>query len=102
VPRPFDQAWPFDANASVYIGGISNWELNSSGYRTTGFESWLNLLAVVQVKYLGEEGDSTPVGAAAAVCSPWDLLVGLTSFLLLFLTEKDLFIPAQTLYSTLT
>jgi predicted alpha/beta-fold hydrolase len=56
----------------------------------------------VQVKYLGEEGDSTPVGAAAAVCSPWDLLVGLISFLLLFLTEKDLFIPAQTLYSTLT
>lgn len=31
--------------------------------------------ANILVKYLGEEGDSTPVGAAAAVCSPWDLLV---------------------------
>jgi predicted alpha/beta-fold hydrolase len=27
------------------------------------------------VKYLGEEGAATPVGAAAAVCSPWDLVV---------------------------
>ncbi|KAG0578244.1 hypothetical protein KC19_4G008500 [Ceratodon purpureus] len=32
--------------------------------------------ANIVVKYLGEEGDSTPVGAAAAVCSPWDLLIG--------------------------
>lgn len=29
----------------------------------------------LQVKYLGEEGTSTPVGAAAAVNCPWDLLV---------------------------
>jgi predicted alpha/beta-fold hydrolase len=31
--------------------------------------------SIVQVKYLGEEGAATPVGAAAAVCSPWDLVV---------------------------
>jgi predicted alpha/beta-fold hydrolase len=29
----------------------------------------------VQVKYLGEEGAATPIGAAAAVCCPWDLVV---------------------------
>ncbi|CAK9211076.1 unnamed protein product [Sphagnum troendelagicum] len=31
--------------------------------------------ANILVKYLGEEGVATPVGAAAAVCSPWDLVV---------------------------
>jgi len=29
----------------------------------------------VQVKYLGEEGENTPVAGAASICSPWDLLV---------------------------
>jgi hypothetical protein len=29
----------------------------------------------VQVKYLGEEGESTPVAGAVSICSPWDLLV---------------------------
>jgi hypothetical protein len=29
----------------------------------------------IQVKYLGEEGENTPVAGAASVCSPWDLLV---------------------------
>jgi hypothetical protein len=29
----------------------------------------------IQVKYLGEEGESTPVAGAASICSPWDLLV---------------------------
>lgn len=28
-----------------------------------------------QVKYLGEDGVSTPIVGAAAICSPWDLLV---------------------------
>ncbi|KAK6938507.1 Alpha/beta hydrolase fold-1 [Dillenia turbinata] len=32
--------------------------------------------ANVLVKYLGEEGDNTPVAGAAAICSPWDLLIG--------------------------
>ncbi|MQL79460.1 hypothetical protein Taro_011899 [Colocasia esculenta] len=27
------------------------------------------------VKYLGEEGESTPLAGAASVCSPWDLLM---------------------------
>jgi predicted alpha/beta-fold hydrolase len=27
------------------------------------------------VKYLGEEGDNTPLAAGAAICCPWDLLV---------------------------
>jgi predicted alpha/beta-fold hydrolase len=31
--------------------------------------------SIVQVKYLGEEGAATPIGAAAAVCCPWDLVV---------------------------
>ncbi|KAI5073813.1 hypothetical protein GOP47_0011826 [Adiantum capillus-veneris] len=31
--------------------------------------------ANILVKYLGEEGDSTPLGGAAAICCPWDLLV---------------------------
>ncbi|PNX56438.1 hypothetical protein L195_g049882, partial [Trifolium pratense] len=29
----------------------------------------------LQVKYLGEDGENTPVAGAVAVCSPWDLLV---------------------------
>jgi hypothetical protein len=29
----------------------------------------------VQVKYLGEEVESTPVAGAVSICSPWDLLV---------------------------
>jgi hypothetical protein len=29
----------------------------------------------IQVKYLGEEGENTPVAGAASICSPWDLLV---------------------------
>lgn len=32
--------------------------------------------ANVLVKYLGEEGENTPVAGAAAICSPWDLLIG--------------------------
>lgn len=28
-----------------------------------------------QVKYLGEEGVNTAIVGAAAICSPWDLLV---------------------------
>ncbi|KAL4302631.1 hypothetical protein GQ457_10G022770 [Hibiscus cannabinus] len=31
--------------------------------------------ANILVKYLGEEGANTPVVGAAAICSPWDLLV---------------------------
>lgn len=30
---------------------------------------------IFQVKYLGEEGEKTPVAGAAAICPPWDLLV---------------------------
>ncbi|KAH9757944.1 AB hydrolase-1 domain-containing protein [Citrus sinensis] len=32
--------------------------------------------ANILVKYLGEEGEKTPVAGAAAICSPWDLLIG--------------------------
>ncbi|XP_068663379.1 embryogenesis-associated protein EMB8-like [Aristolochia californica] len=32
--------------------------------------------ANILVKYLGEEGENTPVAGAASICSPWDLLVG--------------------------
>lgn len=28
-----------------------------------------------QVKYLGEDGEGTPIAGAVAVCNPWDLLV---------------------------
>ncbi|CAL5209270.1 unnamed protein product [Lathyrus oleraceus] len=31
--------------------------------------------ANILVKYLGEEGENTPVAGAVAVCSPWDLLI---------------------------
>ncbi|KAF9603573.1 hypothetical protein IFM89_037072 [Coptis chinensis] len=31
--------------------------------------------ANVLVKYLGEDGDSTHIAGAAAICSPWDLLI---------------------------
>lgn len=31
--------------------------------------------ANVMVKYLGEDGDSTHIAGAAAICSPWDLLI---------------------------
>lgn len=36
--------------------------------------SWPGIL--FQVKYLGENGVNTPLVGAAAICSPWDLLVG--------------------------
>ncbi|KAL8486010.1 hypothetical protein ACS0TY_028063 [Phlomoides rotata] len=32
--------------------------------------------ANVLVKYLGEDGENVPIAGAAAVCSPWDLLIG--------------------------
>ncbi|CAK7323586.1 unnamed protein product [Dovyalis caffra] len=32
--------------------------------------------ANILVKYLGEDGARTPVAGAAAVCNPWDLLIG--------------------------
>ncbi|XP_004496351.1 embryogenesis-associated protein EMB8-like [Cicer arietinum] len=31
--------------------------------------------ANILVKYLGEDGENTPVAGAVAVCSPWDLLI---------------------------
>nr|GLL23907.1 embryogenesis-associated protein EMB8-like [Ipomoea trifida] len=31
--------------------------------------------ANVLVKYLGEDGANTPIAGAAAICSPWDLLI---------------------------
>ncbi|KAL0649982.1 hypothetical protein Bca4012_092673 [Brassica carinata] len=32
--------------------------------------------ANILVKYLGEEGEKTPLRGAVAICSPWDLLIG--------------------------
>ncbi|KAK6114770.1 hypothetical protein DH2020_007039 [Rehmannia glutinosa] len=32
--------------------------------------------ANILVKYLGEDGENVPIAGAAAVCSPWDLLIG--------------------------
>ncbi|KAG9444003.1 hypothetical protein H6P81_015343 [Aristolochia fimbriata] len=32
--------------------------------------------ANILVKYLGEEGENTPLAGAAAICSPWDLVIG--------------------------
>ncbi|XP_010543274.1 PREDICTED: embryogenesis-associated protein EMB8-like [Tarenaya hassleriana] len=32
--------------------------------------------ANILVKYLGEEGERTPIAGAVAICSPWDLLIG--------------------------
>ncbi|CAN8290016.1 unnamed protein product [Cochlearia groenlandica] len=32
--------------------------------------------ANILVKYLGEEGERTPLRGAVAICSPWDLLIG--------------------------
>ncbi|XP_068659044.1 uncharacterized protein [Aristolochia californica] len=31
--------------------------------------------ANILVKYLGEEGENTPVAGAASICSPWDLVI---------------------------
>ena len=33
------------------------------------------IISFIQVKYLGEEGENTPVAGAASICSPWDLVV---------------------------
>ncbi|KAK9270785.1 hypothetical protein L1049_026369 [Liquidambar formosana] len=32
--------------------------------------------ANILVKYLGEDGENVPIAGAAAICSPWDLLIG--------------------------
>ncbi|XP_059454695.1 LOW QUALITY PROTEIN: embryogenesis-associated protein EMB8 [Corylus avellana] len=32
--------------------------------------------ANILVKYLGEDGENTPIAGAVALCSPWDLLLG--------------------------
>lgn len=40
------------------------------------FHSLLHALQMpVKVKYLGEDGENTPVAGAASICSPWDLVV---------------------------
>ncbi|RVW37154.1 Retrovirus-related Pol polyprotein from transposon TNT 1-94 [Vitis vinifera] len=33
-------------------------------------------LMLLQVKYLGEDGENIPVAGAVAICNPWDLLIG--------------------------
>ncbi|RWW27650.1 hypothetical protein GW17_00007922 [Ensete ventricosum] len=33
-----------------------------------------NILVCKQVKYLGEDGENTPIAGAVSVCSPWDLV----------------------------
>ncbi|KAL6619186.1 hypothetical protein ACP70R_034325 [Stipagrostis hirtigluma subsp. patula] len=43
--------------------------------KTPLFTVGTSIGANILVKYLGEEGESTPVAGAASVCSPWDLLV---------------------------
>jgi len=40
----------------------------------------LNLCCRFQVKYLGEEGENTPLAGAASICSTWDLVVSLLKF----------------------
>ena len=40
---------------------------------------WIHIFA--QVKYLGEEGESTPLAGAASICSPWDLVVSCWTWL---------------------
>ncbi|OMO92253.1 hypothetical protein COLO4_17736 [Corchorus olitorius] len=44
------------------------WKVVVSNHRGLGGVS-------LTVKYLGEEGTNTPVVGAAAICSPWDLLI---------------------------
>lgn len=63
---------------SVECSNISVFDPRSS--IKTYFIRCLNKCSIVsnidvQVKYLGEEGASSPVGAAAVVNCPWDLLV---------------------------
>lgn len=36
-----------------------------------------NIHYLLQVKYLGEDGANVPICGAAAICSPWDLLVSM-------------------------
>ncbi|OIV91391.1 hypothetical protein TanjilG_02009 [Lupinus angustifolius] len=43
---------------------------------TTLFLVGTSIGANILIKYLGEDGEKIPVAGAAAVCSPWDLLIG--------------------------
>ena len=66
----------------VYFGNV--WLWNQSDFQCNkhivfclDFES---LCCRFQVKYLGEEGENTPLAGAASICSPWDLVVSLLKF----------------------
>ncbi|KAJ0972029.1 hypothetical protein J5N97_019988 [Dioscorea zingiberensis] len=49
--------------------------LNHEHPETPLFAIGTSIGANILVKYLGEDGENTPVVAAASVCSPWDLVV---------------------------
>ncbi|GJM92430.1 hypothetical protein PR202_ga08904 [Eleusine coracana subsp. coracana] len=53
----------------VYSMASKGWNVVVSNHRGLGGVS-------ITVKYLGEEGESTPVAGAVSICSPWDLLIG--------------------------
>ncbi|PKA58360.1 Embryogenesis-associated protein EMB8 [Apostasia shenzhenica] len=61
-------------SASAYIKHIAynmakrGWNVVVGNHRGLGGVS-------ITVKYLGEEGESTPISGAASICSPWDLVV---------------------------
>jgi len=44
--------------------------------KTTLFCIGTSIGANIVVKYLGEEGENTPIAGAVSICSPWDLLIG--------------------------
>ncbi|KZV40905.1 hypothetical protein F511_05150 [Dorcoceras hygrometricum] len=50
--------------------------LHEKYYAAPLFVVGTSIGANILVKYLGEDGKNVPVAGAAAVCSPWDLLIG--------------------------
>ncbi|KAB2625527.1 embryogenesis-associated protein EMB8-like [Pyrus ussuriensis x Pyrus communis] len=43
---------------------------------SVGIDTFVCLGANILVKYLGEDGNNVPVAGAAAICNPWDFLIG--------------------------
>ncbi|XP_073119034.1 embryogenesis-associated protein EMB8 [Henckelia pumila] len=50
--------------------------LHEKYYAAPLFVVGTSIGANILVKYLGEDGENVPIAGAAAVCSPWDLLIG--------------------------
>ncbi|XP_020263571.1 protein abhd-3.2-like isoform X2 [Asparagus officinalis] len=66
--------WFYNAGWTNDVREVFNY-LHQEYPKSPLFAIGTSIGANVLVKYLGEEGENTPLAGASAICSPWDLLV---------------------------